>query len=160
MAAVIKHATGTSIEDYARQHVFGPLGITRFHWKQGGGGLADSEGGLYLDAESLAKIGYLYLRGGVWEGKRILPAEWTRQAVSRLVELGPPGSRGYGYQWWRPDLDGLDVWAGMGFGGQFLIVMPSLDVVAVSNAWNVYGDRAAGLLGPLLQAIRAAVDAR
>jgi CubicO group peptidase (beta-lactamase class C family) len=160
MAAVIRQATGQSIEAYARTHLFGPLGITRLHWKQGGGGLADSEGGLYLDAESLAKIGYLYLRGGMWEGTRLLPEEWTRQAVSRVVELGPPANRGYGYQWWRPDLEGLDVWAGMGFGGQFLVVIPALDVVAVANAWNVYGDRAAGLLGPLLQAIRAAVGTR
>jgi CubicO group peptidase (beta-lactamase class C family) len=96
----------------------------------------------------------------MWEGTRLLPEEWTRQAVSRVVELGPPANRGYGYQWWRPDLEGLDVWAGMGFGGQFLVVIPALDVVAVANAWNVYGDRAAGLLGPLLQAIRAAVGTR
>lgn len=159
MAAVVRQATGTSIEDYARQHLFGPLGITRFHWKQGGGGLADSEGGLFLDAESLAKIGYLYLRGGVWEGTRLLPEAWMRQAVGYLVHVGPPANRGYGYQWWRVDTEGVEIWAGLGFGGQRLFVIPSLDIVAVTFSWNVYGDPAQGLVAPLLQAIRAAAAA-
>jgi len=156
ISAVVRKATGRSIGEYAREHLFRPLGIARFHWKLGGGGDPDGEGGLFLDAESLAKVGYLYLRGGMWEGRRILPAEWTRTAVSRIVTEGVPGGRGYGYQWWRPDPEGMEVWAGLGFGGQSLLVIPSLDIVAVVYGWNVFGDRVPGAITPLLTAIRQA----
>jgi CubicO group peptidase (beta-lactamase class C family) len=157
ISAVVRRATGRSIADYAREQLFAPLGISVFHWKLGGGGDPDGEGGLFLDAESLAKVGYLYLRGGVWDGTRILPEDWARTAVSRVVDQGVPGGRGYGYQWWRVDPEGLEVWAGLGFGGQFLLVIPSLDIVAVGFGWNVFGDRVPGLPGPLLQALRQSV---
>jgi CubicO group peptidase (beta-lactamase class C family) len=152
MGAVIAAATGASPAEYARRRVFEPLGIETFHWKTAGGGLPDGEGGLYLSAESLAKIGYLYLRGGIWDGRRILPAEWARAATSRMVEQGVPNGWGYGYQWWRVDSGGVEVWAALGFGGQFMLVVPAADLVVVSLAWNVYGDAAPALLGPLLQA--------
>ncbi|MEZ4585055.1 MAG: serine hydrolase [Gemmatimonadales bacterium] len=154
ISAVVRSATGQTMAEYGRTHVFRPLGISEFHWKTGGGGLPDGEGGLYLTAESLAKIGYLYLRGGEWDGQRILPADWTKRAVSRVVDEGPPGGVGYGYQWWRVDPPGLEVWAAMGFGGQFLLVLPAYDIVAVAMGWNVYGEQVPAVLGPFLQALR------
>jgi CubicO group peptidase (beta-lactamase class C family) len=160
ISAVVHSATGRTMAEYAREHLFGPLGITEFHWKTGGGGLPDSEGGLFLTAESLAKVGYLYLRGGEWDGARILPADWTRTAVSRLVSEGVSGGMGYGYQWWRPDPAGLEVWAGMGFGGQYLLVIPSLDIVAVAFGWNIFGERVPGILGPFIEALRRSAGTR
>jgi hypothetical protein len=64
-------------DEYARQHLFGPLGIDDFHWKKTPTGLHDTEGGLYLNAEDLARIGLLYLRDGIWRRARILPAGWV-----------------------------------------------------------------------------------
>jgi CubicO group peptidase (beta-lactamase class C family) len=153
MSAIIRKTTGTTIDRYAEQHLFGPLGIRDYHWKKDPQGLPDTEGGLFLEAEQLAKIGWLYLHDGVWDGRRILPAGWARDATARHVESVNNGPTGYGYQWWRLDRRGLDVWAGQGFGGQFLIVIPSLRIVAVSNAWNIWGDRRPALLGPLLNAL-------
>jgi CubicO group peptidase (beta-lactamase class C family) len=64
-----------------------------------------------------------------------------------------PNAPGYGYQWWRYDRRGVDVWAGNGFGGQFLLVVPQHRLVAVVNSWNVFGDRVPGILGPYLDAV-------
>jgi len=154
MSGVIRSATGRFIDDYAREFLFGPLGITDFHWKKSPMGYPDTEGGLYLAAEDLAKIGYLVLRDGMWDGTRLLPVGWTRDATSRHVR-SVPGGWDYGYQWWVTSRNGLDVWAGRGFGGQLLLIVPDRDIVAVVNAWNIFGGRVQNILGPMLDALTA-----
>ncbi|HET9372512.1 MAG TPA: serine hydrolase [Vicinamibacterales bacterium] len=154
MSGIIRSATGRFIDDYADEHLFRPIGIREFHWKRTPTGHPDTEGGLYLAAEDLARIGYLYLRDGRWDGRRVLPADWVRRATSRHVtKVGP--SWDYGYQWWITSRQNTDVWAGRGFGGQLLIVIPSRDAVAVVNAWNVFGGRAGNIVGPLVDALLA-----
>ena len=155
MSAVIRKATGMTVDAWAERHLFGPLGITDYHWKKTPTGLPDTEGGLYLEAEQLAKIGYLYLKDGVWDDQRMLPEGWARQATSRIVE-----EPGYGYQWWRLDRDSTEVWAGLGFGGQFLLVLPAYDLIGVLNAWNVFGDVAGSILMPFRDALIAAAGRR
>ena len=65
MAEIVRRATGRHIDAYAAEHLFAPLGIRAFHWKATPTGHPDTEGGLYLSAPDLARIGYLYLRGGM-----------------------------------------------------------------------------------------------
>ena len=143
MSAIILQATGQTTAEYAEEHLFGPLGIRDYHWKKDPQGLPDTEGGLYLAAEDLARIGVLYLQDGVWEGERLLPEGWVAAATARRVDDVAPDNPnwnwGYGYQWWRLDASGLDVWAGLGFGGQNLIVIPARGLVGVINSWNVFG---------------------
>ncbi|HUQ83885.1 MAG TPA: serine hydrolase [Gemmatimonadaceae bacterium] len=155
MAEVIRASTGTSADDYAKRYVFTPLGITSFHWKRTPSGHPDTEGGLYLDPLDLAKIGQMYMDDGVWRGMRILPAGWAKEATARTVDhtSANPASPGYGYQWWRYDRRGVDIWAGNGFGGQFLLVIPQHRIVAVVNSWNVFGTPATGVLGPMIDAV-------
>jgi CubicO group peptidase (beta-lactamase class C family) len=157
MSEVIRHATGRHVDEYAREVLFQPLGIQQFHWKRTPTGHPDTEGGLYLSAADLARIGQLYLDDGVWQGRRILPAGWARVATGRHVQNinANPNSPGYGYQWWRYDRRGVDVWAGNGFGGQFLIIIPQARMIGVVNGWNVFGDRVAGVLGPTIDAMMA-----
>lgn len=137
LSGIIRAATGRFIDDYAREHLFGPLGITDFHWKRSPTGHPDTEGGLYLSAESLARIGQLMLRKGQWNGRQIVPASFVTAATARHV-VGLPGGFDYGYQWWLTKRGEHDIWAGRGFGGQFLIVIPSLNLAGVANAWNVF----------------------
>lgn len=152
LSGIIRTATGRFIDDYATEVLFRPLGIREFHWKKTPTGHPDTEGGLYLSAEDLAKIGLLYLRDGQWEGKRILPPGWVRAATTRHV-TGLPGGWDYGYQWWLTTRGGAEVWAGRGFGGQFLIVIPSRDIVGVIQSWNVF----VGKARPIFEAFVAAL---
>ena len=155
LSGIIRHATGRFIDDYLREQLFAPLGITDFHWKKTPTGHPDTEGGLYLPAAGLARIGELYLRDGVWNGQRILPERWVQQATTRHARDVAPGWD-YGYQWWITSQDGVDVWAGRGFGGQLLLVIPARDTVAVAYAWNVFGGPARNLASPLIAALTAA----
>jgi CubicO group peptidase (beta-lactamase class C family) len=157
MAAVLKQATGQHAHKYAEAHLFGPLGIRDYHWKLTPTGHPDTEGGLYLEAEQLAKIGYLYLNRGMWNGRRVISEEWVNTSVVRHVNDVNPAGWGYGYQWWRLDRDDhVDVWAGLGYGGQFLVVLPQFNMIGVANSWNVFGKRVPGLLGPMISAMIAA----
>ena len=156
MSAIIGQATGRTTAEFAEEYLFGPLGIRDYYWKTDPQGLQDTEGGLYLAAEDLARIGQLYLQDGVWEGRRLLPEGWVAAATARQVDDVAPDNPnwnwGYGYQWWRLDASGLDVWTGLGFGGQNLIVIPERGLVAVINSWNVFG-RQPPLVVPFIDAM-------
>ena len=139
LSYLIWKATGKQADDYAKEHLFAPLGID-YYWKRTPKGLADTEGGLYLTPRDLAKIGYLYLKDGVWNGKRILPEGWVA-ASTRASTHTKDGSYGYGYQWWvmpRKGAGSHDAYAAWGYGGQLLIVVPDLELVTVFTGWNIY----------------------
>jgi CubicO group peptidase (beta-lactamase class C family) len=152
LSEVIRKATGQFIDRYANERLFRPIGIREFHWKKTPTGHPDTEGGLYLSAEDLARIGYLYLRDGLWNSVRILPEGWVRKATSRHATAVNP-SWDYGYQWWITTRSSVEVWAGRGFGGQLLLVIPSRDVVGVVQAWNVFGGRPRNVFGPFADAL-------
>ena len=170
LSHVFHAATGRTIDDYARQHLFEPLGISNLHWDLTPGGLPDTEGGLFLHAHDLARIGRLYLRGGDWDGHRILSSAWvaasTRPAPGHLGGVHVDG-RSYGYQWWLLPVQRAGstdwIWTGLGFGGQRLFVVPWLDLITVFTGWNIYG--APGLapsvfLQRVLPAVRDGLELR
>ncbi len=159
MSAIIRAATGRTVDEYAVEHLFGPLGIRDYYWKITPTGLPDTEGGLYLEAEDVAKIGYLYLRDGQWEGRHVLPPGWVDLATARHVDRVNAAGWGYGFQWWRLDRNGIDVWAGLGFGGQFLLIVPQYRLVGVVHSWNVFGKQHGSILGPFLDALLATAGA-
>jgi CubicO group peptidase (beta-lactamase class C family) len=142
---ILREATGQRADWWTAEWLFKPIGITDFYWKITPDGEADTEGGLYLSAHDLARVGYLFLRGGEWNGQQIISNEWVTASTTPVVlDVAPGNDRvdiGYGYQWWVPDRDGQRplVFAGNGYGGQFLLVVPDYDIVAVFNGWNIHG---------------------
>jgi CubicO group peptidase (beta-lactamase class C family) len=145
LGKVVGVATGQRVDEWTVERLFRPIGINEYFWKTTPDGEVDTEGGLYLSAYDLARIGYLFLRGGVWDGNRVVSEEWVRASVSPVVtDISPDNGRpdaGYGYQWWVPDHEAgqTKVFAGNGYGGQFLLVAPEFDLVAVFNGWNIHG---------------------
>ncbi len=144
MSGIIKKATGLYIDEYAEKHLFTPLGIKNYHWKKTPAGYTDTEGGLYLEAQDLAKIGFLMLREGKWEGQQIISSEWVKKSVTKQVSFDK--EKGYGYQWWRDDQDGIEIWACHGFGGQYLLDFPKLETIAVVNSWNIFDEETESIL--------------
>jgi CubicO group peptidase (beta-lactamase class C family) len=138
LSHVFRKATGRDIEEYAVAHLFTPLGIDRHFWKRSPTGLADTEGGLYLASRDLAKLAYLYLRGGEWKGRSVVPAEWVKDSIRPAIDVGDSGIQ-YGYKWWLYPYgkEGRLAFAGSGFGGQRPIVIPEADLVIVFTGWNI-----------------------
>lgn len=148
LSAAIKTATGMFIDKYVEKYLFKPLGIAHYYWKITPTGLPDTEGGLYLEPYDLAKIGYLYLNHGIWDGKRILPEGWVEATVTpHVADVAPKNDRvntAYGYQWWLLLYDNQSqdyIYACLGYGGQYLLVAPRYNLIAVFNGWNIYRKR-------------------
>jgi CubicO group peptidase (beta-lactamase class C family) len=138
LAQVFKKITGKNIDEYAAEHLFRPLGM-RYNWKHTPTGLPDTEGGLYLSAHDLAKIGQLFLKEGMWEGKEMVASAWVKDSVSAHVAV-PGGTWKYGYQWWMQPIGSTPddiTWFARGFGGQQLMVLPEYDIVAVFTGWDI-----------------------
>jgi CubicO group peptidase (beta-lactamase class C family) len=138
LAQIFKKVTGKNIDDYAAEHLFRPLGM-RYYWKHSPTGLPDTEGGLYLSAHDLAKIGQLFLKDGMWQGKEVVSSAWIKDSVTPRVSV-PGGQWKYGYQWWLQPIGSspADIaWAARGFGGQQLFVVPQYDIVAVFTGWDI-----------------------
>ena len=145
LSGILRARTGKTADTYAVEHLFAPLGIRDFYWKKTPDGLPDTEGGLYLEPRDLARIGRLVLEDGVWENQRLVPAGWVRASTKPAVaDVNPANGTpdwAYGYQWWlREGVPGPSSWliAGRGYGGQYLLVVPSLDLITVINGWDVF----------------------
>ena len=142
---ILREATGQRIDNWARENLFRPIGITDFYWKITPDGAADTEGGLYLKPQDLARIGYLFLRGGNWNGTQVLSENWIDASIKPVTPDARENAVGYGYQWWVPQHeDGeTQIFAGNGYGGQRLMVSKAHDLVLVINGWSLHnhGDK-------------------
>jgi len=140
LAYIFKRETGADIERYAHTHLFEPLGIHQYFWKRTPLGVVDTEGGLYLRAEDLAKIGLLYLNDGRWNGRRLMTSDWIKESLTPRIDADE-GFK-YGYQWWLlPHGEPARLaWAARGMGGQRLIVFPEEQLIVVSTAWHILNE--------------------
>ena len=144
LGRAVRQATGQRLDGWAEERLFSPIGIEESYWKITPGGEVDSEGGLYLSTHDLARIGYLMLRGGEWDGRQIVSRQWVEASTSPVVpDVAPDNDRpdtGYGYQWWVPMHENGEtrVFAGNGYGGQFIHVVPEHDLISVFNGWTLH----------------------
>ncbi len=137
-------ATGMDIEEYAVRYWFNPLGIDNFYWKRTPFGLAETQEGLYVSSRDIAKIAYLYLKQGMWKDKSIVPRTWVNVSITPFVSITDNRSVEYGYSWWLLNYEYKGqvsrAFAGIGFGGQYPIVIPELDLVIVFTGWNILAE--------------------
>ncbi len=130
LSAIIQESTGMRTFSFAREYLFEPLGISRVSWLSDPHGIAFGAGGLRLTPRDMAKFGQLYLQGGVWEGKPIIPAKWVEASIAPQVSAHGAASY-YGYQWW---VHGSSTFAAHGYRGKRIFVIPDLDMVVVFTA--------------------------
>jgi CubicO group peptidase (beta-lactamase class C family) len=134
LSAIVQKVTGMSTEGFAKQYLFEPLGITESHWyrKQG---VHLGANGINFKSVDMLKFGYLFLKEGTVNGREIITKDWVRESVMpRYLTYEFIGH--YGYQWWMSSvaLDEdkvLPFYFALGFGGQFIIIVPQYDMVVV-----------------------------
>ena len=142
LSSIIQRATNMSTLDFANQYLFGPLSIEESRWYEDPQGVAGGGDNLYLKPRDMAKIGYLFLKEGNWEGKQIISKNWVRISTSVSVTLG--GGLNYGYQWWI-DADG-DLYRALGYGEQQINVFHTQDLIVVFTGMNLNFNFASFLL--------------
>ncbi|MBN8876266.1 MAG: serine hydrolase [Sphingobacteriales bacterium] len=137
LSAILQKKTGQTVMDYLKPRLFGPLGITEMDWERDPQGNNTGGWGLRVTTESLAKLGLLYLRKGKWNGRRVLPGSWVKEATSVQILQKPEGpasgdwEQGYGYYFWRCL---HNAYRGDGAFGQFMIMLPEQDAVIAITA--------------------------
>lgn len=147
LSGILVRATGQPVLDFAREHLFLPLGIAdvcsiplhsrkeQFAFyaeqKHAPGWIADPQGvhtaswGLALTPADLAKIGQLYANGGSWAGRQLLPASWIAESTRMHSRCG---NLSYGYLWWVVD-EQEGSYAALGDGGNAVYVNPEKQLV-------------------------------
>jgi CubicO group peptidase (beta-lactamase class C family) len=119
LSAIVQETTGKSALALGATHLFGPLGIPDVQWPSDPQGNNWGWGDMKMTPHDMAKLGYLFLNDGQWDGRQIVSAEWVEVATSG-------GS--YGYLWW---LKPQGIYFATGVGGQEIWVLPDLDMVVV-----------------------------
>ena len=140
LGELIRSATGRRMDDFAQEVLFEPLGIEEYEWDFIKPDFIHASGNLKLRPRDMAKIGYLFLNGGVWDGKRVIPESWTRASTLEQIPIPRDSplaghAEGYGYQWftktYHVDGEPVEAYFRSGWGGQRIIVFPELDLVLV-----------------------------
>ena len=160
LGEVLRAATGEAPDDFARDALFEPLGISEVEWAHFDGGRGvDTGGHLELRARDFAKIGELVRRRGEWGGERILPEAWIAEATTAHTRVD---GEDYGYAWWLADLSTpagpIRVWYASGNGGQTLFVVPELELVVAFTGRNYNSPKARLPFQILAQVIVPAVQ--
>ncbi|PIT02565.1 penicillin-binding protein [Bradyrhizobium nitroreducens] len=163
VSAIIRKAVGKPLDEFAREVLFEPLGITRYEWTRVKGD-TDAGGGLRRRPRDMVKIGQLVLAGGRWNDRQIVSQAWIDASTRPRLEATGPYF--YGYLWWlgRSLHGGREIhWdAALGRGGQSIRVVPELDLVVAVTAgyYQDYSPRAfqlqSGVFKEVLRAIPVA----
>lgn len=143
LSELVARVAGSDLTSFANRYLLAPIGAHIDTWRRGPRGIEMGGNDAYLKATDLARLGELVRRGGEWEGRRVISAEWLTAALTRQVvppeptiNHGTVGVRGYGYLWWLIELDGEPGWAALGHGGQYLAIFPARElVVVVTSHW-------------------------
>lgn len=156
MAAVLERAAETSLQQYAQAKLFDPLGITEVEWMGNLAGMPAAASGLRLRARDLAKFGSLFLHGGKWNGKQLIPSSWVELSTRRHFDFPPtasqlPGKHGYGYFWWHSclstDAGFIEARMAIGNGQQRIFILPGLDMAITVFAGRYNDFSAQALIG-------------
>jgi CubicO group peptidase (beta-lactamase class C family) len=131
LSAILQQTTGVGTRDFAKQNLFEPLGITNYSWDNDASGIPIGGWGLWLTPRDMAKLGYLYLQNGQWDGRQIVSAQWVKAATQKHTGTGGQ-LLDYGYQWWI--YPSLGAYTALGRYGQMIFVIPESALVIVTTA--------------------------
>jgi len=144
LGVIVARACETDLITFARQHLFSPMNAEVRGWQVDDDGYYWGFGEIYVTARDMAKFGQMYLDGGVFDGQRILPAEWVEATFERYSEkiirgwltprYGSFHDRGYGYHWWFSKSGDHSFWYASGHGGNYIVLLHDLDMVVVTTA--------------------------
>jgi CubicO group peptidase (beta-lactamase class C family) len=144
LSAILQQATGKTALEFARQNLFEPLGFQEVVWPADPQGFNQGSGNIRMVPADMAKLGFLFLQSGQWDGQQIISQQWVHDAVK------PQMGSTYGYGWWTNDGAAGREFNADGAGGQHIAVIPGLNIVLVTTGGGFNVDDVVPLLSPAL----------
>jgi CubicO group peptidase (beta-lactamase class C family) len=133
LSAILTRATKMNTHRFAQRHLARPLGIELRAWQADPQGIYFGGNDMYMTPRDMLKIGTLYLNGGMHDGRQVVPRAWVDSSWSPRTN-SPWNGNGYGYGWWTRNAQGYDVHYAWGYGGQFIFIVPELQLVVVTTS--------------------------
>jgi len=130
LTAILQETTDINPRDFAEKYLFKPLGISGVVWIADPDGIPLGAGGFRLTPRDMAKLGYLYLENGQWDGQQIISSDWVEKSTQTYAVVNE--KLGYGYHW--VTVTSMAGYAASGGGGQIILVIPDSDLVIVTTA--------------------------
>jgi CubicO group peptidase (beta-lactamase class C family) len=141
LSAIITKAARKSTWQFAGEALAGPLGFTLPRWPQDPQGIFFGGNDMLMTPRQMLAFGELYLNGGRAGGRQVVSSRWVEASLApRARSRRGQGDRFYGYGWWIRELAGRPVPYAWGYGGQFIFLVPDLDLVVVTTAASTVGD--------------------
>jgi len=141
LSAVLTQASGMSTWAFAREVLAGPLGFDLAQWPRDPQGIYFGGNDMLLTSRQMLAFGQLYLDRGKANGAQVVPSSWIESSWLPTGRSRFSGQR-YGYGWWIRELAGRQAYYAWGFGGQYIVLVPDLDLVVVTtSASDVSEDR-------------------
>jgi CubicO group peptidase (beta-lactamase class C family) len=147
LSVIIAKATGQNTLDFAKENLFNPLGITNFEWEEDDRGYPNGAAGLTISPYDMIKFGSLILNKGKYNNIQVVPESWintmttTKISTDNNIPYGP----NYGYQIWIGELNSHKYIFAMGWGGQYIFMVPEQNLIVVATCkWKRVGSTAAG----------------
>lgn len=148
---IVARACDTDLMTFANEHLFGPLGIEPGEWITDWEGHYNGHADLHMTARDMARFGQVYLDGGRYDGRQIVPEEWIEESL-QIHSKDAWGARigrnvrdmSYGYQWWNAQAGPRRYSFAWGHGGQQIALLPEYDLVVVVVADPQFGDHGGG----------------
>ena len=132
LGVITQTLVGEDLADYADRRLWSPLGIAKPAWRRAPEGVVSGGSGVELTPRDVAKFGLLSLRNGQWGDQSLVSEGWFPEATRFHLQGDSTGYAGYGYQWWVIDYgNGFHAYFGLGFGSNYVYVVPALDLVVV-----------------------------
>jgi CubicO group peptidase (beta-lactamase class C family) len=130
LAVILARATGMSALEFADLYLFEPLNISVSQWNQDPQGYYYGGFDMYFYPRDMARFGELFLHKGEINGLQIFPESWIEESTGFQVEASDGFT--YGYLWWRFSILDYDVYFAWGYGGQFIMNIPDLNMTFVT----------------------------
>ena len=138
LSAIITEATGIKTSDFAKTFLFDPLGIKKFTWAEDDRGYPLGAAYLRITPADMVKFGNLILNKGKYNGNQIVPESWIETMTTSKISTNNDVLYGpeYGYQIWLGNSGGKKYFMAMGWGGQFIFILPDHNTVITATCWT------------------------
>jgi CubicO group peptidase (beta-lactamase class C family) len=134
LSAILTAATGRTTLEFARETLAGPLGFRLPDWPRDPQGIYFGGNDMEMTPRQMLAFGELFLNDGQSDGRQVVPRDWVTASLTPRTESRREPGRYYGYGWWIRRTAGFETPYAWGYGGQFIVLVPDIDLVVVTTS--------------------------